>query len=156
MKKAKSPRIFNSIRKSRSSSTPDRYYIDKNEYLKELLKFKKSGKSSDRLGELFKLHVDKMGTSFAFKNYTYLDEMKSDALIFLLKYANRFDPEFISDKVQGTTCFSYCSTIIYRAFIQTINREQRYADLKNDIIQNQNHLNGSAPKSSIFDEMTLD
>jgi hypothetical protein len=123
------------IKKSRKNSDPNRYYIDHSEYTKEVIDLIKNQKASERLGELWKMHVDKCGSAACFKNYTYIDEMKGYALLFLVKYSKSFKPERQIEMGKIPNAFSYCTTIIHRAFIQVINKEKKHSELKDKFIK---------------------
>ena len=150
MEKKSGPRIKNQIRKKRPIADKSRYYIDKAAYTEELCKFIKTGIATERLGELFKMHVDHYASGASFKNYTYIDEMKSDALLFLLKYSKSFDIK------KGRDAFAYCTTIIHNAFLQSINREKKHSYIKDCLIKNQQTLDGNPPRVSVFDSMKID
>jgi hypothetical protein len=150
MPKKQGPRINNQIRKKRPIAEKSRYYIDKKEYTAELQNFIKSGIASEKLGELFKRHVDHYASGASFKNYTYIDEMKSDALLFLLKYSKSFNI------LKGSDAFAYCTTIIHNAFLQSINREKKHSFIKDALIKNQQRNDGNPPKISVFDNMNVD
>ena len=137
--------------KRRSITDKSRYYIDKDEYTKELLLYKESGVASDRLGELYKIHVDRCASAANFKGYTYLDEMKGQALLFLMKYSHRsFNPE------KGRNAFSYCTTIIHNAFLQVIAKERKHSDLKDKIIKAQQRIDPDYSRFSVLDNILLD
>jgi hypothetical protein len=123
------------IIKRRNLSDPSRYYIDKDEYNEEVIKFIKNQRASERLGELWKMHVDRCGSASCFKSYTYLDEMKGYALLFLVKYSKSFKPQKQIDEGKKPNAFAYCTTIIHRAFVQIINKEKRHSKLKDRFIK---------------------
>jgi hypothetical protein len=127
--------IKHNINKRRKTSDPSRYYIDIKEYTDEVIKFVRTETASDRLGELWKLHVDKCASAACFKSYTYLDEMKGQALLFLTKYSKSFDPN--RQRLDGKTpnAFAYCTTIIHRAFIQVIKKEKKHSILKDKLVK---------------------
>ncbi len=74
--------------------------------------------------ECFMKLIDGMGNNPGFYNYTYLDEMKADAMIPLLKYGTNFDPD------KGYKAFSYYSMIVSCSFIQRIKKEARQTEIK--------------------------
>ena len=122
------------LRKRRTFSDSSRYYIDKEEYSNELINYSKSGKSSDRLGELFMLHVSRISSAHNFKDYTFKSDMEGTALLHLLKYSHNFNPS------KGDA-FSYCTSIIVRAFLQVMAKEKYQSKLKDALIKNQDKLN---------------
>lgn len=144
------------IRKRNLVADLSRYYIDKDEYTAELIKYKKTGKATERLGELFTIHVDRYATSLSFKNYTYLDEMKSQAKLFLLKYAPSFNPEYAAKNNKKMNAFAYCTTIIYNAFLQVIQREKKHSTLKDKLIKNQERINHELEKFNVLNQITID
>ncbi len=129
------------LRKRRTFSDKDRYYIDKEEYSTELIKYTKTGKSSDRLGELFMLHVSRLSSAHNFKDYTFKSDMEGTALLHLLKYSDNYNPAFIGREGKPTDAFSYCTTIILRAFLQVMAKEKYQSKLKDSMIKNQDKGN---------------
>ncbi len=141
-------------RKGKTDKT--RYYIDKDEYTKEVINYIESGIASERLGELFITHVDHYASSSCFKGYTYLDEMKSQARLFLLKYCRSFKAEYGENNNKKPNAFAYCTTIIHNAFLQIIQREKRHSKLKDIIIKNQDRINYEIERFSILNDIQLD
>lgn len=133
------------LRKRRTFSDESRYYIDKAEYSNELLKYSKTNKSSDRLGELFMLHVSRISSAHNFKDYTYKGDMEGTALLHLLKYSGNFDP------AKGDA-FSYCTTIILRAFLQVMAKEKHQGKIKDALIKNQEHTTSQKISFSITED----
>ena len=134
--------------KRRTFTDESRYYIEKEEYTAELLAYKASGTCSERLGELYKIHVDRYASAANFKGYTYVDEMKGQALLFLMKYShNHFN---------GSNAFSYCTTIIRNAFLQVIAKEKKHSELKDRLIKAQDRLDPYNSRFAILDKMIID
>jgi hypothetical protein len=123
------------VYKRRKIADPSRYYVDIEEYTGEVIQYKNTEYASERLGELWKLHVDKCASSASFKNYTFLDEMKGEALLFLVKYSKSFDPNKILKSGKKPNAFKYCTTMIHRAFIQVIAKQKRHSELKDKLIK---------------------
>lgn len=99
-----------------------RQHVDNDELLKELMDFKTTKRASERLGELFLNLVDNFATKSKFSGYRYLEEMKSKGIEFLLKYSKGFDP------TKTTNAFSYCTQIVYHAFLQVIKKENKHRE----------------------------
>ena len=128
------------LRKRRPMADLSRYYIDVEEYTKEIVKYINEGKASDRLGELWKLHVDRCSTAACFKGYTYLDEMKGKALLYLVQYSRGFKPDKVLASGKPPNAFKYCTTIIHNAFIQVINKEKQNSILKDTLVKAQQRV----------------
>jgi hypothetical protein len=89
------------------------------------------GQASERLGEIFLDLVENYATKSSFSGYTFLEEMKSRAIFFLLKYsAKSFNPE------KSKNAFAYCTQIVKNAFIQVIKKEKKRAEAKKEYIEN--------------------
>ena len=144
------------LRKRNPISDKTRYYVDKDEYNTEVIRYIETGVASERLGELFTLHVDQFGTMACFKGYTYLDEMKSQARLFLLKYSRSFDPSFSTKNGKKKNAFSYCTSIIYNVFLQVIAREKKHSTLKDKIIKDQALINYENERFSILNQIIID
>lgn len=121
-------------------SDPARYYINHEEYTNEIINYKKTLLASDRLGELWKLHVEKCASAGCFKNYTWLDEMKSHALLHLVSYSKSFDPSKQERLGKKPNAFNYCTSMIHNAFIQVINREKKHSDIKDKMVKLQQKI----------------
>jgi len=140
-------------RKRRKFEDGSRYYIDKTEYNGQLEEYSKTKECSDRLGELFMLHVQRCASAANFKGYTYRSEMESTALFFLLKYSVGFDASGSKSKDNKANAFAYCTQIIHNAFLQVIAKEKKHSKLKDLLIKNQPQINHQAIKFSILDKI---
>ena len=144
------------IQTRRGKADKSRYYVDKDEYTKEVVDYINNGIASERLGELFMIHVDHYASSSCFKGYTYLDEMKSQARLALLKYCKSFKPNYGAENNKKPNAFAYCTSIIHNTFLQIIQREKRHSKIKDVIIKNQDRINYEIERFSILNEIELD
>lgn len=87
------------------------------------------GTPSERLGEIFVNLVDNFATKSNFSGYTYLEEMKSRAIFFLLKYSKNFNPE------KSKNAFAYCTQFVYHAFLQVIKKEKKHIEAKKALVE---------------------
>lgn len=103
-----------------------RDHVTKEELEKELMDFKKTAICSERLGELFMDLVENLATKTNFSGYSFLEEMKSKAIFFLLKYSKNFNPNKISKRTkQKVSPFAYCTQIAINGFKQVIKKEKK-------------------------------
>lgn len=144
------------IKKKKLVARKEDYYIDNEEYTRELIKYKQTGIPSERLGELFYLHTERYASALSFKNYTYLDEMKAQAMFFLLKYSKSFNPDYAKKYGKKVNAFAYCTTIIYNAFIQVIRREKKNSKLKDKIIQVFKNIDFKSQKIRSLNEIDIE
>lgn len=83
----------------------------------------------DYVAESFYKIVNGMATKRNFSGYTFIEDMKSEALEHCVKYANRFNIE------KSQNAFAYFSQIAYNAFLQLINKEKKHATFKFNLIK---------------------
>lgn len=114
-------------------------YVDNKLLAKELMKWKKKlikyddkkdlcQHISPKLAKMFMKIVDHVAFMSCFRDYTYIDDMKAQALYFLCCYGHNFDIR------KSTNAFSYCTQFVYNAFLQTINSEKLFTDFKQELI----------------------
>lgn len=82
---------------------------------------------SNYIVQCIQLLTNNYGKRFQFNRYSYLDEMKADALVDCLKYMHNFNPN------KTNNAFAYLTQFIHNAFIRRIKKEQlqQYVKIKN-------------------------
>jgi hypothetical protein len=95
------------------------------------------GKSTDKLGKMYYLLVEKIGQKSNWRNYSYLDDMKSSALLQLSMVGLQFNES------RGTMLnpFAFLTTCVYNTFKRVLNSEKKDRDLRDDLLEN----SGQAP-----------
>ena len=131
-----------------------RDYIDRDRLHQLMRDYKDTGIISEELGKMFMTMTDHILGHSNFRNYTQSvrEEMKSYALLLLIKYSHNCD----AYQRDARQTFNYITTIIFNACKQTLQKyykqlnlkrelEQRYIDMlaqeygvkiKNDYIEN--------------------
>lgn len=97
--------------------------------------------------------MNNIATRPNFSGYSYLNEMKSLATEHILKYTWKFD-SYRQSKISGQyiSAFTYISTIIFNAFVATINKQNKEAEkIKQDFLENQ-RLFHRDPNQSTYGE----
>lgn len=115
---------------------PFKHYIIENGSAKEVGRsHSKKGKFSaehgsitSKLAKMFILMVNKYGQRGNWRGYTYLDEMKGQALLQLSQMGLQFD-EYKSDNP-----FSYYTASVSNSFTRVFNLEKRNQDLRDDLL----------------------
>ena len=106
------------------------HYVDNERFYNEIVEYKKQckiaiaeGKDkpilSEYIGKCIFLIAENLAHKPRFMNYSFVDEMKSDAIENCLMYFDNFD----SDKYSNP--FAYFTQIIYYAFHRRINKEEK-------------------------------
>lgn len=88
----------------------------------------KKGKISNQLARMFLLFVNRLGTRANYRGYSYVEEMKSDALVQLCQVGLQFD-ESKSENV-----FAFYTTICNNIFVRYLNKEKKIQNLRDDLL----------------------
>ena len=115
---------------------PFKHYIIENNAIKEVGRsHTKKGKFSlehgsitNKLAKMFILMVNKYGQRGNWRGYTYLDEMKGQALLQLSQMGLQFD-EYKSDNP-----FSYYTASVSNSFTRVFNLEKKNQELRDDLL----------------------
>lgn len=110
-------------------------YIDKEVLYDDLCKWKVRKDEAERLGKRPPPLPDSIGRAIVqiadnmarrpnFRNYTYIEEMRGDAIVGMVKAANSFDPERVSKKTGQKNPFGFLSLVCWRNFIGRIKDEK--------------------------------
>lgn len=86
------------------------------------------GKMSRRLAEMFMLMVDRYSKKSNWRNYTYIDEMKGQALMHLSQIGLQFDES------RSDNAFAYYTTVVNHCFTRILNVEKRNQKIRDDLL----------------------
>ena len=86
------------------------------------------GSITNKLAKMFILMVNKYAQRSNWRSYTYLDEMKGQALLQLSQMGLQFD-EYKSDNP-----FSYYTASVSNSFTRVLNLEKKNQDLRDDLL----------------------
>jgi hypothetical protein len=87
------------------------------------------------VGECFMKIVDNYGNKSNFRNYTYLDMMKSEAILTCVKYAHNFNIE------KSKNAFAYFTQVVHYCFLQILAKERLQNEIKFKAISEQSIYN---------------
>jgi len=90
---------------------------------------------NSKLGEFIVLTVDRIATQTKFRHYTYLDDMKAEAIYQSVRGITKFDLNKINDAGQKSSSFSYLTQIITNAFRQILKKEKKNREIKDKAIE---------------------
>ena len=132
------------------------HYVDNEKFYNEIVEYKKKCKTAEKegkqkpilseyIGKCIFLIAENLAHKPRFMNYSFVDEMKSDAIENCLMYFDNFD----SDKYSNP--FAYFTQIIYYAFHRRINKEE-----KNRYIMYKKFQESILDKTYQFDGVNLD
>lgn len=136
-----------------------KYYIDNKEMLEEVRKSKAIYESNPelagaaltpRLAEMFVLLVGHYGTKKNWIGYSYLEELKGEALVNLVNKWHKFDCEKY-DKP-----FAYYSMLVERSFIGQIQKEKKPQKVRDAIITSRGEMPSFAAQEEHKKQMKED
>ncbi len=115
---------------------PFKHYIIENGVAKEVGRsHSKKGKFSlehgsitNKLAKIFILMTNKYGQRSNWRGYTYLDEMKGQALLQLSQMGLQFD------EMQSDNPFSYYTMSLQNSFTRVLNLEKKNQELRDDLL----------------------
>lgn len=76
--------------------------------------------------------VDRFGTHYRWRGYTWIEDMKAEAMLNLCKVALKFNLEKAGDNPNP---FGYYTQVIKRVFLTFIEREKKQGKIKDEIIE---------------------
>lgn len=95
------------------------------------------GRISNELGKMYMLLVEKISKRGNWRNYTYIEDMKGDALRQLSQVGLQFD----EGRGQIPNPFAFYTTVVNNAFKRILNSEKKVRDIRDDLIE----LEGETP-----------
>lgn len=106
-------------------------YIDRNELHSEMKAYKDTGAISERLGQLFITMVDHILGHSNFRNYTQAvrEEMKSYALLLLVKYSHNCD----AYERNARQVFNYLTTVVFNSFKQVLQKYYKRLNIQREL-----------------------
>jgi hypothetical protein len=105
------------------------------EKIKSLAEAETKTYCTNRLGEIVVLTVDRVATQTKFRHYTYLDDMKAEAIYQSIKGITKFDLSKTNEAGQKSSSFSYLTQIITNAFRQILKKEKKNREIKDLAIE---------------------
>ena len=106
-------------------------YIDRYQLHQLMRDYKDTGKISEELGKMFMIMTDHILGHSNFRNYTQAvrEEMKSYALLLLIKYSHNCD----AYQRDARSVFAYVTTIIFNAYRQVLQKYYKQQNLKREL-----------------------
>ena len=125
---------------TKATKTKTNHYIDNAEFLAALLDHREKVQQAranetamppvnNYLGDCFIKIARHLSYKSNFINYSYKDEMISDAIENCLAVVNNFDP------AKSKNPFAYFTQIVYYAFLRRIQKEKRQMEIKEKILE---------------------
>lgn len=144
------------MKESEKMSKKKNHYVDNQKFLEDIVNYKKrcvdaktAGLDKPRVteycGKCIWLITENLARKPRFMNYSYIDEMKSDAIENCFLYFDNFNPEISQNP------FAYFTQIIYYAFHRRISKEE-----KNRYIIYKKFQESILDTSQVFDGFVID
>ncbi len=83
------------------------------------------------LVKMLMMLVERYSQKTNWRNYTYLDDMKGEALVSLCQNALKFNPE------KSKNPFGYYTQIVTHSFLTYLDKEKRVRKIKDDLLEQQ-------------------
>lgn len=126
---------------------PKEKYIDNEKFLEEIILHKQKcavarengdpiPRINNYLGECLLKIAERMAYRPEFINYSFVDDMRLDAIENMIQYFDNFNPEIVGKRSGIVTPFGYFSQVAYYAFARRITKEEKYRYTKYKILEN--------------------
>ena len=109
-------------------------YLTNARLIPEILKSKEQGRMNNELAKMLMLLVQRYAKHPWYCNYTYNDEMQSEALLHLCKVWDRFDP------AKSSNAFGFYTQCLKHMFSTVKNREKEQRNIRDALIVEQGAL----------------
>jgi DNA-directed RNA polymerase specialized sigma subunit len=107
---------------------PARNYLSNHNLLEQMELSKQQNKMTDELSKMVMLLCERIANRPNFAAYTYIDDMKSYALLNIVKNWRSFDA------TKSSNVFSYLSTYIFNSFIQYLKAEKKQRNIRDSLL----------------------
>lgn len=107
-----------------------RKYLNNKDLLAEFLKSREQGEMTAEFVNMMIKLVDRYSQHPYFRNFTWNEDLKSEALLTVVKTWDRFDP----DMQDPPNPFAYYTQIVKRAMHQQNLKEKKQRDIKDEML----------------------
>lgn len=114
-----------------TTRTKKRNYLNNHDLLIEIKKSKSNNRMTNELVNMLITLCDRYAKKGSFANYSYLEDMKSCAMLNLCKIWQAFDEERYDNP------FAYYTQSIKNSFVQYLNREKLQRNIKDCMLVRQ-------------------
>ena len=101
-----------------------KHYIDNKEFFKKICEYHETKVISDELWMMFFKLAENYANLSSFRGYSYIDDMKMEAMMRCIRYINSFD------HLNKNNPFSYFTTVVHNSFIAYLNKEKTHQNKK--------------------------
>lgn len=92
------------------------------------------GKMTNKLGSMMIMLINRYSMRANWRNYSYIDEMRSTALVQLAQIGLYFDES------KGSNPFAYMTSAISNSFLGVLNNEKRTQNIRDDLLQDHGYM----------------
>jgi len=121
------------------------YYVDKTEFNRALKEYKTACLASEELGNPVPPLPEYIGRCFhdiakgygqkhSFRNYSFIRDMQSDAMMTCVRYVRSYDPDRLTDQGEPTSALSYFTQTCHYAFLNRIREEKKQTRIKRALV----------------------
>lgn len=86
------------------------------------------GRMTNRLGAMFMKLADRYGTRGNWRGYSYVEEMKAQAVVQLAQVGLQFDES------RSLNPFSWATQVVYTSFLKVLNTEKKNQSIRDDLL----------------------
>lgn len=136
---------FNKVRTSEVTGKKVVNYVDNDTFCNAVVKWneqckiaKENNKKNPPMPDVIGIQILKMADGLSrrynFRNYTYIDEMRDDAIYMAVRAVKNFDPS------KSNNAFGYFNFVMWRAMTTRIKAEKKENDIKMSLLKDPMYL----------------
>lgn len=129
------------------------HYLTNRDLAEEIRKCQETNEVSDKLARMLMLLVDRIALKPNWRNYSYISDMRGDALLQLIKRNQsngpirrndqrpnilKFSFEYAERAGKPPNPFAYATQIIMNAFRRAVKLEAALGELRDDLLEEEN------------------
>lgn len=113
---------------SEDEAVTEKYYLSNSSLLPEVIASREKGVISNKLAGMLMMLATRYSTRPNFVNYSFREDMISEALVDLSKNALKFNPE------KSNNPFAFYTTCIHHSFIGYLNSERKQRRIRDQML----------------------
>lgn len=118
--------VIDPVKKGKKKEDKPNFYVTEDVLRREIgASQAQNKKATEDLGKIILLTVDRIATQYRYRGYTYLDDMKAEAIFQSVKGIMNFDLTKLGANGYLASSFSYLTQIINNAFKQVLKKEKK-------------------------------
>lgn len=133
--------------KRKRATDKSKHYIRNEDLIPYIYLYRETGVVSEELGGMLLKIADNFANKGSFHGYTWIEDMKQEAMFTCIRYMHNFDPM----RYKRPNPFAYFTSIIKNSFLNYIRKQKKHSQIK-DHCYNHYHLFNETSDDVFFED----